>query len=231
MGLTTAEIRDRAERFRAAVFEELHDARSGRKAWPELAPLYEAQGILESSRTLPVIERAMASAEDDEERQLRKLLRWAARHHLEAHNARLDDEFSYWRATAKVEAGDIAVPVSQASNLIHSTDSREARRRLEDARRDTLEEAVPLQLDRLSRWREAAAELGYGGYREAVERLAGVNLLGVESEARRLVEETEDVYREVVEEELRRRIGIRPEEAESHDAVKRFWAPAFTIKN
>lgn len=218
MGLTTAEIRDRAERFRAAVFEELHDARSGRKAWPELAPLYEAQGILAASRTLPVIERAMASAEDDEERQLRKLLRWAARHHLEAHNARLDDEFSYWRATAKVETGDVAVPVSQASNLIHATDSREARRRLEDARRDTLEEAVPLQLDRLSRWREAAAELGYGGYREAVERLAGVNLLGVESEARRLVEETEDVYREVVEEELRRRVGIRPEEAESHDA-------------
>ncbi|MCK5449137.1 MAG: hypothetical protein KAJ43_13380, partial [Gemmatimonadetes bacterium] len=102
MGLTTAEIRDRAERFRAAVFEELHDARSGRKAWPELAPLFEAQGILASSRTLPVIERAMASAEEEEERQLRKLLRWAARHHLEAHNARLDDEFSYWRATAKV---------------------------------------------------------------------------------------------------------------------------------
>ena len=218
MGLTTTEIRDRAERFRAAVFEELHDARSGRKAWPELAPLYETQGILESSRTLPVIERAMASADDDEERQLRKLLRWAARYHLEAHNARLDDEFSAWRATAKVETGDIAVPVSQASNLIHATDSRDTRRRLEAARRDTLEEAVPLQLDRLSRWREAAAELGYGGYREAVERLAGVNLLGVENEARRLVEETEDLYREVVAEELRSRVGIRTEEAESHDA-------------
>lgn len=218
MGLTTAEIRDRAERFRAAVFEEVHDARSGRKAWPELAPLFDSQGILESSRTLPVIERAMASAEEEEERQLRKLLRWAARHHLEAHNARLDDEFSYWRATAKVKAGDIAVPVSQATSLVNSTDSREARRQLEAARYDTLEEAVPLQLDRLSRWREAAAELGYGGYREAVERLAGVNLLGVVSEARRLIEETEDVYREAVRDELRQRIGIRPEEAESHDA-------------
>jgi hypothetical protein len=128
VGLTTAEIRDRAERFRAAVFEEVHDASSGRKAWPELAPLFDSQGILESSRTLPVIERAMASAEEEEERQLRKLLRWAARHHLEAHNARLDDEFSYWRATAKVQAGDIAVPVSQATSLVNSTDSREARR-------------------------------------------------------------------------------------------------------
>lgn len=218
MGLTTTEIRDRAERFRAAVFEEVHDARSGRKAWPELAPLFVAQGILESSHTLPVIERAIASAEDEEERQLRKLLRWAARHHLEAHTARLDDEFSYWRATAKVETGDVSVPVSQATNLIHSTESRAARRRLEDSRLATLEEAVPLQLDRLSRWREAAAELGYGGYREAVERLAGVNLLGVESEARRLIEETEDLYRDVLERELLQRVGIRPGEAESHDA-------------
>jgi len=218
VGLTTAEIRDRAERFQAAVFEEVHDVRSGRKAWPDLTPLFETQGILESSRTLPVIERAMASAEDEEERRLRKLLRWAARHHLEAHTARLDDEFSYWRATSKVETGDIGVPVSQAANLIHSTESREARRQLEDARCSTLEEAVPLQLDRLSRWREAAAELGYGSYREAVERLAGVNLLGVLKEARRLIEETEDVYREALRDELQWRIGIGPDEAESHDA-------------
>jgi hypothetical protein len=218
VGLTTAEIRDRAERFRAAVFQELHDVRSGRKAWPELAPLFETQGILESSRTLPVIERAIASADDEDERELRKLLRWAARHHLEAHNAHLDDEFAHWRATAKVQAGHIAVPVSQAANLVYASDSREARRQLEEAHHDTLEEAVPLQLDRLSRWREAAAELGYGGYREAVERLAGVNLLGVLSEARRLIDETEDVYREVVRDELQLRLGIRPEDAESHDA-------------
>ena len=62
MGLTTAEIRDRAERLRAAVLEEVHEARAGRKAWPELAPLFEGQQVLEATRTLPVIERAMASA-------------------------------------------------------------------------------------------------------------------------------------------------------------------------
>ena len=218
MGLTIAEIRDRAERFRAAVFEELHEARSGRKAWPELAPLFESQGILEASGALPVIERAMAAAEEEEERQLRKLLRWTARHHLEAHNARLDDEFRYWRATAKVKTGDIAVPVSQAPNLIHSTEGREARRSLEDARCQVLEEAIPVQLDRLSRWREAAAELGYGKYREAMERLAGVNLLGVLKEARRLISDTEDLYRDVMRDELRSRLDIAFEAAESHDA-------------
>jgi hypothetical protein len=165
-----------------------------------------------------VIERAIAAADRDEERQLRKLLRWAARHHLESNTARLDDEFEYWRATAKVEVGDIAVPVSQATSLIHATDGRETRRELEEERLLVLEEAIPLQLDRLSRWREAAAELGYGGYREAVERLAGIDLLGVRREARRLLEATEDLYREVMDRELRRRLGIGLEQAESHDA-------------
>lgn len=218
MGLTTTEIRDRAERLRTAVLEEVHEARAGRKAWPELAPLFEGQQVLEATRTLPVIERAMASAPSDEERQLRKLLRWAARHHLESHNARLDDEFSRWRATARVKSGDVAVPVSQADSLIYSTDRRDVRQHLEQIRLLTLEESYSLQLDRLTRWREAAAELGYGNYREAVERLAGVNLLGVLKEARRLLEETEDLYREAMRDELRRRIGIRPDEAESHDA-------------
>lgn len=218
MGLTTAEIRDRAERFRAAVLEEVHDARAGRKAWPELAPLFESQPVLESTRTLPVIERAMASAGDEEEHRLRKLLRWAARHHLEAQNSRLDDEFSYWRATSKVRTGDMAVPVSQAANIVHSTESRDERGLLQEAHLRILEDAVPLQLDRLSRWREAAAELGYGGYREAVERLAGVNLLGVLQEARRLIDETDDLYREVMGDELSRRAGIGFDEAESHDA-------------
>lgn len=218
MGLTTTEIRDRAERFRAAALEEVHDARSGKKAWPELTPLYESQSVLQASHTLPVIERAIAAADEEEEIRLRKLLRWAARHHLEGNTARLDDEFEYWRATAKVRVDDIAVPVSQAKNLIHATDSRETRRRLEEERLLVLEEALPLQLDRLSRWREAAAELGYGGYREAVERLAGVDLLGVRREARGLLEATDDLYREVMDDELRRRLGIGLDESESHDA-------------
>ncbi len=218
VGLTTGEIRDRAERLHAAIHEELFQARSGRKAWPELASLYEAQSILDPSETLPVIERAIASADEEEERRLRRLLRWAARHHLEATSARLDDEFSYWRATAKVETADAAIPVSQASAVIYSIGDRDVRRARQDARCRTLEEAVPLQLDRLSRWREAATELGYGGYREAVERLSGVNLPGLIHEARRILTETDDLYHDLLREELAGRLGIGPEEAEGHDA-------------
>ncbi len=218
MGLTTAEIRDRAERFQAAAQVEIYQTRAGRKAWLELAPLYEAQSILAASETLPVIERAIASADADEERRLRRLLRWAARHHLQATNARLDDEYSYWRISAKVETGSAVIPMSQASSQTYATEGRNARKRLDEARCLILEEGLPLQLDRMTRWRETAMELGYGGYREAVERLAGVNLQAVQLEARRFLDETEDLYREHLREQLSSRVGIAPEDAESHDA-------------
>lgn len=217
MGLTTAEIRDRAERFQAAFHEEVYEARSGRKAWPELAPLFESQSVLAASETLPVIEREIASADEEEERLLRRLLRWAARHHLESTTARLDDEYSYWLATAKVQVADAAIPASQAAELTHASQPREKRRRLSEEYDLVLEESAGLQLDRLSRWRECALELGYGGYREAVERLAGINLRGVAHEARRIVDETEDEYHQLLGEELSGRVGIDPSEAERHD--------------
>lgn len=217
MGLTTAEIRDRAERFRAAFHEELYEARSGRKAWPERAPLFEHQSVLVAAETLPVIEREIASADEEEERRLRRLLRWTARHHLEHATARLDDEHSYWMATAKLEVDDTAIPVSQASDAAHSATTRQARRRLSEEYCLLLEESASLQLDRLSRWREAALELGYGGYRDAVERLAGVNLSGVLQEGRRLLDGTEDAYADLLKDELASRLGIGPADAEAHD--------------
>lgn len=218
MGLSIREIRDRAERLHAAIHAELYESRAGRKPWPQLAPLYEAQSILAPAETLPVIERSMASSDEEEERRLRRLLHWAARTHLEATSARLDDEFSHWWATTKVETGEASIPVSQASTIIASIPERDRRRAAEDARCRTLEEAVPLQLERLRRWREASIDLGYGGFRDAAERLSGVNLPGVLQAARRLLVDTEDPYRDLLREELAGRLGIHPDEAEGHDA-------------
>ena len=57
MGLTVREIRDRAERFHAAILEEMFDGMSGRKNWPELKPLYDTQTVLAWEETAPVIAR------------------------------------------------------------------------------------------------------------------------------------------------------------------------------
>jgi hypothetical protein len=218
VGLTVTEIRDRAERFGSAVIEEIYEARAGRKSWPELAPLYEGQTILSFDETIPVIERDLASSEGEDERRLRRLRQWVAEHHLRAANARLDDEYAYWVNTATVHVDGLDLPVSQAGAVMAATEARAGRRELAEARYGILDEGVPLQLDRLSRWRAAAAELGYGDIRRATERLAGINLEGLLHEARRVVDETEDEYRENLRYQLHSRLHLAPESAEAHDA-------------
>ncbi|MFO7588529.1 MAG: hypothetical protein R6X22_10695 [Gemmatimonadota bacterium] len=217
MGLTVDEIRDRAERFRATVVEELLEGRSGRKPWPELSSLYAGQRVLSWDATAPAIERELAGASGERELRLRRLLGWAAEHQVRSDNAALDDEFSTWHATASIELDGRHVPVRQLGALVETATDRATRRRFASLRSEAYEEIAPLQLDRLNLWRTSSEELGYGSYREAVQRLGGINLGALAREARRLLEETDAIYRAELERQLHRRIAIGVDDAEDHD--------------
>lgn len=220
MGLTVDEIRDRAERFRAAVVEEMLEGRSGRRPWPELGPLYATQRVLAWDATSPAIERELAGASGERERRLRRLLGWAAEHQVRSDVAGLDDEFAMWSATASVELDGRRVPARQLGPMIETTADRDERRRLASLRAEAFEEIAPLQLDRLNLWRTSAEELGYGRYREAVQRLSGLNLAFLAREARRLLEATGELYRSELDRQLRRHVGIGLDEAEEHDVAR-----------
>ena len=217
MGLTVREIRDRAERFHAAVLEEMFDGMSGRKPWPELQPLYATQRLLAWEETAPAIERELAGASGESERQLRRLLGWAGEHQVRADNVDLDDEYRVWHSTASVELDEMQVPVRRLDAMIESEPDRQVRAGLADIRADAHSVIVPLQLDRLNRWRISAEELGYGSHRQAVQRLNGVNLASTLREARRLLSETRELYETELDRQLSRHVGDIDGEAEAHD--------------
>jgi len=217
VGLTVREIRDRAERFHAAVLEEMFEGMSGRKPWPELQPLYATQRVLAWEETAPAIERELAGASGESERQLRRLLGWAGEHQVRVDNADLDDEYRMWHSTASVELDEMQVPVRRLGAMIESEADRQARRRLADIRAEAHAIVVPLQLDRLNRWRTSAEELGYGSHRQAVQRLSGVNLDATLREARRLLSETGELYEAELDRQLSRHVGDVGGEAEAHD--------------
>ena len=100
MTINVREIRDRAARFRRALVEERLEVRAGRKDWTEFTSLYEAQTALQHTEAMPSIERELASATGEDERRLRRLLSWAAQHHVQRQTAPLDDEYAFWAATA-----------------------------------------------------------------------------------------------------------------------------------
>jgi hypothetical protein len=217
VGLTVREISDRAERFTSALLEELFDGMSGQKSWPELAPLYESQGVLAWDETAPVIERALAGASGEEERRLRRLLGWAAEHQVRSDNADLDDEYRHWNATAYVELEDSRVPVRRLDGMIESEPDRDRRRELAEIRADAHSIIIPLQLDRLNRWRTSAEELGYGHYRQAVQRLSGISLPATLRQGQRFLDETRDLYLSQLENQVPQRLKLPVEELEEHD--------------
>lgn len=218
MSLTVREIRDRAERFEAVLAEENFEARAGRKAWPEMRPLFASQSVLRFDAAGPVIQRELASATGDERRCLERLLAWVAEHHVEAANAGLDDEFAQWLASAGVPHDGEEIPVRKLPALIRSTEDRPTRRACATLRAELLDDVLPLQLDRLNRWRTASRELGFGGYRQALQRLTGLSLAGVQAEGRRFLERTEDVYRAHLGAYLAEHFGLSAVDAEHHDA-------------
>ena len=227
MSLTVKEIRDRAERFHAALAEEIFEARAGRKAWPHLTPLYASQGVLEFSTAMPVIQRELASASGDEFRCLERLLGWVAEHHVRSASAELDDEFEQWIATATMSNKGSNVPVRTLPGLISTTEDRPTRRVLDDLRSDAVADALPLQLDRLNRSGMASVELGYGEYRQALQRLTGLNLVAVLHEGRRLVAETNELYFDYLGHYLAKYLGLSVADAEGHDADwlgRRVWS-------
>lgn len=226
MGLTVREIRDRAERFQAALAEENFEARAGRKAWPEAGPLYAGQGILSFDESMPVVQRELASATGDERRCLQRLLAWLAEHHVRAANAELDDEFAQWTASASVIHGGEEIAVRKLPGLIRSTEDRPTRRAYAILRAEVLDEVRPLQLDRLNRWRTASAELGFGDHRQTLQRLTGLSLTRVLAEGRRFMAATEDLYRAHLGRYLAEHFGLAAVDAESHDAewlVRQKW--------
>lgn len=218
MSLTVREIRDRAERFEAVLAEEMFEARAGRKAWPELRPLYASQSILRFDAAAPAIQRELASATGDERRCLERLLAWVAEHHVEAANAGLDDEFAQWLASAGIPHDGDQIPVRKLPGLIRSTEDRPKRRAYATLRAELLDDVLPLQLDRLNRWRTASRELGFGGYRQALQRLTGLSLAGVHAEGRRFLEQTEEIYRAQLGGYLAEQFGLSAVDAEHHDA-------------
>jgi hypothetical protein len=220
MSLTVREIRDRAERFEAVLAEEMFEARAGRKAWPELRPLYASQSVLRFDAAMPAIQRELAAAAGDERRCLERLLAWVAEHHVEAANAGLDDEFAQWLASASVPHNGEEIPVRNLPALLRATEDRPTRRGYATLRAELLDDVLPLQLDRLNRWRTASRELGFGSYRQALQRLTGLSLAGVQAQGHRFLELTEEMYRTHLGSYLAEHFGLSAVDAEHHDAER-----------
>lgn len=217
MGLGVQEIRARAQRLKAELARERYRTKAGLAERPDFAALYREHELLLGDDALPAIQRELAEASGEDQRRLRYLLAWVAERQVEAVVAPLEDELRGWEAASWVRVGNREYPFRQVRREIEQEENRGARVALERARAARLEEALPLQVDLLHREREAVAALGLGGFMEARERLSCLNVGGLERQARRILDETEPVYRELLVHQARRRLGIAPDQVDRSD--------------
>lgn len=217
MGLGVPEIRARAERLKTEVARERYAARAGLKERPAFAEVYASQDVLLGSEAVPAIQRELAETTGEGQRRLRYLLAWVAEQQAEAAVAPLEDEIRAWEAAAAVRLGTRELPYRGVPRALEEEPNRGTRVALERARNQRLDEILPLRLDLFQRSRTAVEALGFGGYVEARERLSGIDVRGLRRQAARILEETEDGYREQLACQCRGRLELASEQAVPSD--------------
>lgn len=219
MSLGIAEIRDTAERLKGAIAVERYETKAGLKARSAFGRLYDDHRLLQDPEVLPALQRGLAEATGDERRRLGWLLCWVADQRVEAELAPLEDQFRAWETSATVRLGPSLLPLRRVPARVAQTADRRERLAWSAARNERIEDAAALRLDILYREREAIAELGFGDYMDARERLAGLNIRGLGREAVRILSHTEDLYREHLRFHARAHIAIDPEDAARPDLL------------
>lgn len=227
MTLEVGEIRARAEEFEPLLRDELLQARAGLRTRPEFSRLYREHPDLGDRDLLADVERAMAGAAPREERCLRCLLEWVARHQVERSLAPLVDEYFAWEATTTVEAEGRETPLRQLARVVAREEDPARRRELQRRAEGVLEDSVSLRLDILERERDAVRDLGYGGYLEALERFGRQSYRPLLERGRRVAEATGPLYRAHLRAHLER-VGVDPGSAARGDelALRRRPFPA-----
>lgn len=195
MTLDLEEIRHRAQRFEARHREETLRVRAGLKTRPSYTALFERYGMLGEPGVLAEVERALAGAEEDEEARLRRLRAWVGRHRAGRATAPVVDEYLAWEATTTLQVDGREIPLRQLPRAIAREKDHGRRRELEGLRRRLLGEGGALRREFLDGARGALEELGYGDPVEARECLSRHNYGSILAEGRRIVEETDALFR------------------------------------
>ena len=206
MPFLVGEIRDRAQRLKGALADKHYRLRAGLEERSEVADIYREHRFLLAPGVLRAIQRSLSEAYGDDRRRLKALFNWVAGQQVEADVAPLEDELRSWETGTTVSVAEREIPLRRVADWVLRADDRRERLAWEAARDGRIEEAAALRLDVVHREREAVARLGLGGYVEARERLAALDLRRSERHALDLLRRTESLYRTAFAEEVTPRL-------------------------
>lgn len=219
--------RRQAEAFCEQIDREYYLHHSGRKRSFDIEPIYDRHAELFSRRALEELREVARAASGEEARRVRYLLDFAFQGHLGREVKAEATRLAELEAEMVVEADGDAIPYRGVTVALANEADAGRRAELERARDALLSERLnPLHLEMLERVHALAQQLGWSSYREACAELRGIDLEALAAQAEEFVRDTDGVYAEIADPELKRAGVAALGELRRSDLPRFFRAPA-----
>lgn len=210
--------RGELEEFFAESYTEYYRHHAGLKPTLEMAAIYSRWGhlaTLDTARELAEMEAPI------------QLQRFAAEAYITDGTKRLRDDAANLEASLAVPFDGDVVPYRELHGVLLNESDRRRRSELYRSRCEVTErELNPLLGLVAARERELAAELGAGTVLQLYERF-GYDPEGLRQSTDAFLVETETLYLDELERQLRARLGLAVEDADAADFARLWRAPEF----
>jgi hypothetical protein len=208
--------------FSSALMREYYLHHSGRKDELELALLYDRYGDLFTRDAIEKLKRNLEETSphfETERAALGRLLLFATEQFLENSAKHITEEISQYECSASVEWSGRKMTFQDSAVALMNERDRRSRHSIYELRLALIDASNDLRIERLSKLHEGARALGYAGYREAFEKLHGLDYTRLAREAETFLSRTESVYVSHLDEALKQSLGISLSEARRPDAT------------
>lgn len=149
-------------------------------------------------------------------------------HYLGHRTSQIAERLANIQASEKVVVDDEEIAFRQVSLSLMNEQDREERRKLYRAQGVVIEDKLnPLLAEELNLIQELSLEFGYGNFTEMQEAARGDDFARLEMMADRFLVQTEEVFRDLLEEEAHQALGLSLEEVRGWDRARLFRAQEF----
>ena len=206
-------LRDWIDSFLTAAEDERYQIELAQRRDPALGALYAASSALFSVARITEVQRVLAGSAGMEERRLRSILEFLARGRAMLGEADSLDQRLEWEVFGTVPIDDNRIPHRQILGALRLAGDPHRRHAIEEAHLRTLEDQSYVAEDFLTRQREGIAELGYRSQVDAYQILGGIDLRATLRDGERFLEESSDLYFDLLAWYLPRTAGVALGEA------------------
>ena len=201
--------RTRLEEFEQTINREMYLFRSGLKERLEIVTLYSDYSDLFCGESIREIESELKRESFESRRKsLEKILLYLTDQCLELRAAPLNEEISNFQARQTLQWEGRQIPVFQVPGYLRTESDARKRRTLSEKHQKTMGETEDLGRRYFAQLRAAAADLGFRSYREARERIGGIQYEKVLSAFDEALDRLEDKYLERLRASLEMTLGI-----------------------